>query len=59
MTLNTASEIAKELGIQQYTVDYAIKTLGIKPTQRIGIIRVFSKTDVAKIKTKLARRHAG
>ena len=59
MTLNTANNIAKEMGLPWYTVNYAIKSMGIEPTEREGNIRFFSDQDTAKIKEKLAQRQAG
>lgn len=54
--LNTANNIAKDIGVEYHQVTHVIKKLGIKPATRAGIIRVFSGRDTYRIKREFAQR---
>lgn len=51
--LLTASQIADWLGEPPQRVTYIIRKYRLKPVQRIGIIRLFSKEQVKAIKQGL------
>lgn len=53
--LLTVGEIAKEIGEPLYRVKYAIDAYRIEPIQRAGIIRLFSREDIPRIKSAITR----
>ncbi len=48
--LLTTSQIADELDVSIHRVVYAIKTRGIEPIRRAGIVRLFGRDQVDDIK---------
>ncbi|MBL4700834.1 MAG: hypothetical protein JKX85_06210 [Phycisphaeraceae bacterium] len=55
-TISTAGNIARDLGVEYHQVDHVIKKLQIKPTGRVGIIRIFSPQDVERIAREFQAR---
>lgn len=51
--LLTASQIAEQLGEPPQRVDYIIRKHRLKPEGRIGIIRLFSESQLKAIKQGL------
>lgn len=45
----TAGEIARLAGVRFHRATYVIRQLGIQPTRRVGVIRLFAQPDVARI----------
>lgn len=54
-TLLTIGDIARECGVQQHIVKYAIASYSIEPRQRAGIIRLWSRDQLDEIKSALKR----
>lgn len=48
--LKTLPQLAKEFGITERRCDYAAKSHGIEPTERLGIIRLYDRTAAEKIR---------
>jgi predicted transcriptional regulator len=53
--LLTVGAIARETGQPLHRVRYALETYRIEPVQRAGILRLFSRDDLPRIKSALAR----
>jgi len=53
--LLTLGEIAERLDISTHRLKYAIDRYKIKPTRRVGIIRVWREDDIPLIKSAIAR----
>jgi len=53
LDLLTASQIADRLDEPPYRVTYVIRKYRLKPVVRIGIIRLFSETQIEAIKNGL------
>ena len=49
----TTGQIAEELGIPLWKVQYLLNSRGIKPDQRIGHLRAFLPTIVDRLKAEL------
>ena len=49
----TVGEIARKNGVPTHRVQYAILSLGIKPTGRAGVLRMFDADAVARISAAL------
>jgi hypothetical protein len=48
--LLTITDLGRLLGLRPYAVNYAIQKLGIEPTGRIGIARVWSESQLPAIR---------
>ena len=53
--LLTLGQIARELNYPLHRLKYAIDAYRVEPTQRAGIIRLFSRQDLPRIKSILNR----
>ena len=53
--LLTVSQLSERLNVSTHQLKYAIDQYRIAPTTRVGIIRVWSETDIPLIKSALAR----
>lgn len=53
--LLTVGEVAAEIGIPVYTVQYAISQDSIQPRQRAGIYRLFGRDQITAIKEAVER----
>jgi hypothetical protein len=53
--LLTVGALARELGEPLHRVKYCIDAYGIEPTQRAGVLRLFSRDDLPRIKSALVR----
>ena len=53
--LLTVGEIARLEGVPVHRVVYAIEARGIKPTQRLGILRAYDEPQVETIQSALRR----
>lgn len=53
--LKTTGEVAIELGVPRYVVEYAIERHQISETQRVGILRVYNLNAIEKIKQAVKR----
>ncbi|MDB5322192.1 MAG: hypothetical protein JWN40_3823 [Phycisphaerales bacterium] len=53
--LLTVGAIARETGQPLHRVRYALETYRIEPVQRAGILRLFSREDLPRIKSALMR----
>lgn len=49
----TVGDLARLLGVQPHNVTYAISRYGPAPRRRIGILRVWHKDDIAKVRESL------
>ena len=56
--LATTGEIARLLGRPIHRVEYVVRTRGVRPSARVGNLRVFSPADVDYIAAELARIEA-
>ena len=56
--LATTGEIAKILGRPTHKVEYVVRTRGIRPSARVGNLRVFSQADVDYVAAELKRIEA-
>lgn len=52
--LPTIGVIADQVGKKPHHVAYVVRSLGLKPIARAGVLRVFSEADVIRIKAQLA-----
>lgn len=48
--LFTLGQLAREVGVTERRVDYAIRTIGIEPVLRVGILRCFDGTAVEQLR---------
>ena len=53
--LHTIGEIARSEGVPAHRISYAVDSYRIEPTQRAGIIRMFSDEKVEVIRAALRR----
>jgi hypothetical protein len=53
--LLTVGALARELGEPLHRIKYCIDAYRIEPTQRAGVLRLFSRDDLPRIKSALAR----
>lgn len=51
--LNTVGRIATALGVPLHRVEYVIRSRNIQPAARAGSLRVFTRTDIARIEREL------
>jgi predicted transcriptional regulator len=54
-SLLTVGAIARETGQPLHRVRYALESYRIEPLQRAGILRLFSREDLPRIKSALDR----
>ena len=60
--LLTVGAIARELGQPLHRIKYCIDAYAIEPIQRAGVLRLFSRDDLPRIKsalTRIAQRRGG
>ena len=55
LRLLTISDLAACTGEPEHVVNYAIKRYGPKPSQRLGIIRLWTESDVPLIQESIDR----
>ena len=51
----TIGRLARRLGVPEHRLDYAIRTAGIQPAARLGILRGFNQSQLGDIRQALAR----
>ena len=52
--LLTLGQMADRLGVPQHRAKYALTQYGIRPTGRVGILRVWSEDDLPRLERALA-----
>ncbi|MBL4701664.1 MAG: hypothetical protein JKX85_10450 [Phycisphaeraceae bacterium] len=53
----TIGSLARDLSVEPHQINYVINKLGIIAKDRVGIIRMFSKTDAGQIREELQSRN--
>jgi len=53
--LLTIGQLARRLAVPEHRLDYAIRTAGIQPAARLGILRGFSESQLGDIRRALSR----
>lgn len=55
LQLLTISDLAERIGQAEHVINYAIKRYGPKPSQRLGITRLWSESDLPAIRDSISK----
>ncbi len=55
LQLLTISDLASRTGEPEHVVNYAVKRYGPKPSQRLGIVRLWIEDDLPAIRASIDR----
>lgn len=58
LRLLTISDLATCTGEPEHVLNYAIKRYGLQPSQRLGITRLWSESDLPAIQTSIDKTAA-